>query len=209
MFSSPFPKECAFVEITQNEHCDIPLFFEEEKILSEHVSEKRRKEFVLGRRACHLALSQIGFLKPVLKGERGEPLWPSGVLGSISHCDDFAAVAVVPQHKYKAVGLDIEKTTRDIDIDLIELISDPSEKILCGNSKQFVIELFSAKEAIYKALFPLVKNYIDFRDVTLKQNTNGFEGRLNKDLSIDFPRGFAMQVNLQRLTEYSMSSIYL
>jgi len=61
----------------------------------------RRKHFYLGRTAAHNAISSLlGQDKtPILKGKRGEPIWPEGIIGAITHTGKIAIAAVVGFHE--------------------------------------------------------------------------------------------------------------
>ena len=68
---------------------------EEERILSPRACPTKRNEFALGRAAVRHALLELGEdYVPVLRGGYGEPLWPDGILGSITHCWPWAATSV-------------------------------------------------------------------------------------------------------------------
>ncbi len=65
------------------------LFAQERAVLGRAVA-KRRREFATGRECAHRALEQLGLMaEAVPSGERGEPLWPAGVVVSITHCDGY------------------------------------------------------------------------------------------------------------------------
>src|SRR5258708_8108427 len=68
----------------------------EESLVAKAVP-KRRREFTAGRNCARRALAQLGYPDfALLAGSHGQPLWPPGIAGSITHCDDYCAVAVAP-----------------------------------------------------------------------------------------------------------------
>jgi 4'-phosphopantetheinyl transferase EntD len=143
----------------------------EEFVLSARGYEKKKLEFALGREAARLALRQIGFESgpAVLRGSGGEPLWPIGVAGSISHCYPWS-VAVVGQHSNDlAVGIDLESVDRLREIDISNLICSDKELqwVQEGEIRERLLMVFSAKEAVYKAFYPIYQRYIDFKEVEL------------------------------------------
>ena len=90
---------------------DLPgatLFPEEEAAIARAVP-KRRREFATGRGCARAALNRLGEPPvPILRGPQGAPLWPAGVVGSITHCDGYRAAAVARTSDIATVGLDAE-----------------------------------------------------------------------------------------------------
>ncbi|MDK1493915.1 hypothetical protein QN219_28415 [Sinorhizobium sp. 7-81] len=71
--------------------------------------ESRRREFAIGRTCARSALSKLGFPPCAIPGgPHRAPLWPSGIVGSITHCAGFCAAAVALQEDYVALGIDAE-----------------------------------------------------------------------------------------------------
>ena len=155
-------------------HDDGPadLFPEEEAIVDRAVH-KRRREFTTARMCARSALQQLG-LPPVsiLSGERGEPLWPAGVVGSITHCDGYRACAVARSSVVLTVGIDAEPNA-SLPEGLLGDIARAEELPALG---QLALEhprihwdrlLFSAKESVYKAWFPLARRWLGFEDASI------------------------------------------
>src|SRR5688500_8001294 len=87
---------------------DLVLFPEEEAALG-RVGPARRWSFTAGRTAARHALAQLGVrAAPILPGARGEPRWPAGVIGSITHCRGYAAAVAAPAGRVPSVGIDAE-----------------------------------------------------------------------------------------------------
>jgi 4'-phosphopantetheinyl transferase EntD len=151
---------------------DAELFPEEEALLGRAV-EKRRREFTTARMCARAALGRLG--QPpasILTGERGEPLWPVGVVGSITHCDGYRACAVARLGEILTIGIDAEPNAALPD-GLLGDIARPEE---LPSLRRLGAEhphvhwdrlLFSAKESVYKAWFPLAKRWLGFEDATL------------------------------------------
>ena len=94
----------------RDDSADAALFPEEEALLASAI-EKRRREFATGRMCAHSALQQLGYpAGAILRGSRGEPLWPEGVVGSITHCDGYRAAAVARSQEIVTLGIDAEPT---------------------------------------------------------------------------------------------------
>jgi len=143
---------------------------EEERILPPLACEKKRNEFVLGRAAARYALRELGVYAPVLRGDHGEPLWPEGILGSITHCWPWAVALVVKSRRQIAVGIDLENVEQAARVDISRLICTAKELDWVRHSLSFherIAMVFSAKETVYKGFYPFCRQYIDFGDVEL------------------------------------------
>ncbi|HUR04753.1 MAG TPA: 4'-phosphopantetheinyl transferase superfamily protein [Nonomuraea sp.] len=146
------------------------LFPEEEQLIKRAV-EKRRTEFTTARLCARKAMERLGMEPvPVLSGERGEPLWPLGVIGSITHCAGYRAAALA--RGAGTIGIDAEPN-KPLPEDVMETISLPQERemlrrLAAGDSTVCWDRLlFSAKESVYKAWFPLAKRWLDFQDARI------------------------------------------
>ena len=110
------------------------------------------------------------------------PQWPRGFVGSITHTARFAAVAVMRQSMARAVGIDVEAELAADQQALVRqycLVDDEWSALLKEapslSETQLLTLCFSAKEAAFKCLYPLVKRYFDFscvRIVALDESTN-------------------------------------
>ena len=132
----------------------------------------RRAEFSAGRRLARLALATLGCATSQIPiGERGMPIWPEGYVGSITHCDGLcAALAARAGIGLRSIGIDIERTNC-VDSVLAELVLSQQERRFLGEASFFSRDIgsliFSAKESIYKAAFPIVRRFLDFSEVSL------------------------------------------
>jgi len=217
MIVSPFPEYIGFSVKVIDDLDSFELHLEETRILGPGAGDKRRNEFMLGRSASFSALKQVGFSSPppVLRGNMNEPLWPRGFIGSISHSTDIALCAVCPDSEASGIGIDIEELDGEIEDGMFELVCNPSElkwvrESRRGESMRFRM-IFSAKEAAYKAFFPLVHNFMDFRDVELKwtRKNSGFSGILLKPAGKHLEPGFEFRVNISFFHSYVFSHIVL
>ena len=124
---------------------------------------KRKAEHLAGRIAAAHALPD--YTVPGI-GPSGEPLWPEGVSGSITH-SGAQAMAVVVRHQDALVGIDCEAILPDREArDIQDGIVDAQEAMcLTHSGYPFALALtlaFSAKESLFKALFPQVKVFMGF-----------------------------------------------
>jgi 4'-phosphopantetheinyl transferase EntD len=157
---------------------DAALFPEEEALLTRSV-EKRRREFTTGRACARAALRRLGVPPgPILPGERGAPVWPAGVVGTITHCDGYRAAAVARTRDMLALGLDAEPNDV-LPEGVLDLVANPDERAWIAEwtaahaGVHWDRMLFSAKESVYKAWFPLARRWLDFSEATLTVDPHG------------------------------------
>ncbi|RNV97649.1 enterobactin synthase subunit EntD [Enterobacter asburiae] len=127
---------------------------------------KRKAEHLAGRIAAAHALGAINERAIPGIGPSGEPLWPEGVSGSITH-SGTQAMAVVVRHQDALVGIDCEAILPDREArEIQDGIVDTQEAIcLTHSGYPFALALtlaFSAKESLFKALFPKANTYMGF-----------------------------------------------
>jgi 4'-phosphopantetheinyl transferase EntD len=165
------PNSVVAVE-ARHDPTDVKLFPEEEIALGRAV-EKRRREFTTARVCARSALEKLGFpAAPIPTGERGEPRWPVGAVGSITHCDGYRACAVARSSEVVTVGIDAELNAALPD-GLLGDIARPEEVPWLRRLELEFPEvhwdrlLFSAKESVYKAWFPLAKRWLGFEDAVI------------------------------------------
>jgi 4'-phosphopantetheinyl transferase EntD len=171
MIEEILPEEAMAVEAS-NDCAEAPLFAEEE-VLLESAIDKRRREFATGRMCARAALRRLGYPpSAILRGSRGEPLWPEGVVGSITHCDGYRAAAVARSSEILTIGIDAEPHERLPD-GVLGQIARAEElarlRRLCSEMPQLHWDrlLFSAKESVYKACYPLSRRWLDFEQVSI------------------------------------------
>jgi enterobactin synthetase component D len=177
---------------------------EELALLRGNVVPKRRNEFALGRSAAHLALHKAGAATsaPVLQKAGREPAWPSGFVGSITHCGEWAIAAAAKAGSVNSIGIDLEDSSAILVDEMIDLVCTESERALmfgAGDAKQKLAAVFSAKEAVYKALFPIYHTFFDFHAVELLwlPDHRLFVGTFHEQLVTDFPSGYSVRIGCQ------------
>ena len=146
-----------------------PVYPGEEDLIATAV-DKRRREFVTARRCAREALGKLGYAAaPIRSGPNREPQWPSGLVGSITHTTTYRAAAVAPRRLLASVGIDAEENDA-LPGDIGELVTVPGEReMLNVLARAFPAVhwdrlLFSAKEAIFKAWYPLTNRWLGFED---------------------------------------------
>jgi 4'-phosphopantetheinyl transferase EntD len=147
--------------------------------------EKRRREFGTVRHLARRALAELG-LDPVavLPGAQREPLWPAGVVGSLTHCAGYRAAVVARAAEVHSVGIDAEPHGPLPD-GVLEAITVPDElpRLAALTSADPTVHwdrmLFCAKEAVYKTWFPLMGSWLGFEDASVTLAPGGaFHARL-------------------------------
>jgi enterobactin synthetase component D / holo-[acyl-carrier protein] synthase len=122
----------------------------------------RRRDYIAGRTALHLALASP---VPILSDDRGAPILPAGWVGSVSHKGPFAAALVAPAG-HGHVGVDLERAAPPR-VDIAPRILTPRELAALPDRGRAVTLRFAIKEAIYKAIDPYVRRYVGFTEVEL------------------------------------------
>jgi 4'-phosphopantetheinyl transferase EntD len=170
---------------------DASPYPEEEEIVARAV-EGRRREFVTGRACARAALAQLGLApQPILVGERGAPQWPSGIVGSITHCRGYRACAVAHASDLASLGVDAEPN-ESLPEGLLKDIASAREceALLDLTHARRDVHwdrlLFSAKEAVYKAWFPLTGAWLGFEDAEV--SIDAVEGSFSARLLVSPPR---------------------
>ena len=129
----------------------------------------RQREFAAGRACARRAMRELGAPEgPVLRGVRRAPPFPDGVVGSITHTSGFCAAAVAHSASFAGIGLDAERNEA-LSERAAARICAPGElaalRALPGRSPEhWAAVVFSAKETLYKAYFPVTGFFIGFRD---------------------------------------------
>jgi 4'-phosphopantetheinyl transferase EntD len=146
----------------------------EEAALVEGAVKKRVAEFTAGRVLARRALERLGIADapPLLRGARGEPLWPDGVIGSITHKTDLCVVVAAKRERIRGLGIDVEDAT-DLDEELFDRICTPNELTWLeskhpSNHGLLGKLLFSAKECVYKCRYPMTGEFLGFADVEIE-----------------------------------------
>jgi 4'-phosphopantetheinyl transferase EntD len=167
---------------------DVVLFPAEEAVIAQAV-DKRRREFATARACARAALAKLGLPPvPIVPGLRGAPQWPSGVVGSITHCAGYRASAVARDRDVVTVGLDAEPHD-DLPPGVLAAVASGGEQArlaaLAAVQPQVCWDrlLFSAKESVYKAWFPLTMRWLNFEDacVDFDRAARTFTARLLVD----------------------------
>jgi len=182
MFDDALPADFA-LESGDPREPSLPLFPEELPLVASAVA-KRRLEFGRGRQCARAALRRLGLSDvPLLSGEQREPLWPAGVVGSITHTHGLCLAAVAWQSSYAGVGIDVEPAA-PLERAIAERIATEAEMNALGSLSPLLAArlIFSAKEAFYKCQFYRTRQFLGFFDVSVELEPQGdFSVRLLVD----------------------------
>ncbi len=177
------------------------MLFPEEEAVIEAAAGKRRREFTTARLCARKALQSLGrAASPILPGMRGEPHWPDGVVGSITHCASYRAAVLGEQSKATAIGIDAEPN-EPLPSGVLEAIALTQERNEIGGllrdhpGIRWDRLLFSAKESVYKAWFPLTSQWLSFENAVI--TVDPLKGTFSARLLVSGP-----QVNGRRLTHF-------
>jgi 4'-phosphopantetheinyl transferase EntD len=179
-----------------------PLFPAEAASVTRAV-ERRRQEFAGGRTCARRALAKLGLEpSPILSGPNREPVWPQGIVGSITHCEGYRAAVVAFASSLRTIGIDAE-IDEPLPADTLRMVATPEEQAWLawqeGPAHRDKL-LFCAKESIYKAWFPVEKTWLDFHDVVVTFGEDAtFRARLREgtnDLLLSFRGRYAVQDGL-------------
>ena len=135
--------------------------------------QKRAEEFAAGRACARRLLAEFGIVDfPVKVAADRQPLWPEGLVGSITHTSGFCAAVVARKQSLSAVGIDSE-VAGSVKAELWRGICTPSEiawlrSLPAGERSAAATLIFSAKEAFYKCQYPLVGERLNFNDATVE-----------------------------------------
>ena len=120
---------------------------------------RREAEFRAGRACARQALAQFGYRNwALIPAPTREPIWPQGIVGSITHADGYCAAVVARACGCAGLGIDVETIGRINDA-VAPLICSAEELALfddglSGSRRALLALLFSAKESVFKAIFP-------------------------------------------------------
>ena len=171
MIEEILPAPAVVVEAFDDEAA-VELFPVEAEAMGRAVP-KRWAEFATARGCAHRALAQLGLAPgPVAVGAKGEPLWPAGVAGSITHCRGYRGAVVARASELASVGIDAEPH-EPLPAGLIGDLASAAERALLEElaaaepAVHWDRLLFCAKESVYKAWYPLTGRWLGFEDARL------------------------------------------
>jgi 4'-phosphopantetheinyl transferase EntD len=154
------------------------MFSDEAAVVANAVAERRR-EFGTVRHCARRALRQIGMPPaPILPDVDRAPRWPAGVVGSMTHCAGYRAAAVARSGELHGLGIDAEPhaPVPGAALDLVLREEEHARMLALADAYpelHWDRIFFCAKEALYKAWFPLTRRWLDFSDVSIGVGPRG------------------------------------
>jgi 4'-phosphopantetheinyl transferase EntD len=157
-----------------------PLWPNEASLLA-RATPRRRAEFSAGRAAARQAMQMLGLPEHAVPSAPDRaPVWPATLVGSIAHDRQIAVAALARSADCISLGVDLEPAL-PLDPELVETVCSLTERArLTGSEKNVLARLiFSAKEAVYKAQYPLTRLILDFGrlEVALQPTEGAFSAR--------------------------------
>lgn len=144
-----------------------PPAFPAEKAALARMAPARQREFRAGRAAIRAAMRSLG-LPPaaVPMGPDRAPLWPAGLVGSLTHVPEACLAALAPAPALRGIGIDLERTGALAE-ELWEGVLGERERDWLRRQPdaarpRLATALFSAKEAAYKCQYPLSRRLLGF-----------------------------------------------
>lgn len=186
------------------------LFDEESKQIASAV-ERRRLEFACGRQCARAALRRLGVPDaPLLSGSQREPLWPAGVVGSITHTQGLCIAAAALSRNYAGVGIDLE-LDQPLLPEVAERVATVAEMHALASSPSSIAArlVFSAKEAFYKCQFYRTRQFLNFFDVSIELEAHG---EFSVELKVDagaLARGQRFRGRWRRSGGYLFTAVHL
>lgn len=171
LFKMPF--YCYGLDLSKTLHLHIDQQLKPPKLIAQ-AHPKRQHEYLCGRILAQAVLSHhFGLDQPLTSMHEHLPVWPTHVLGSTSHSQNKLIIALSDKASY--LGIDIEHwVSSEFAQESAHLILTPSEFELwkvkvfeCIDFAQFVSLIFSVKESLYKAVYRIAKQYIDFLEASV------------------------------------------
>lgn len=177
---------------------DLP---ESEQELVAHAVPKRKADFGDSRWCAHEALTAFGTTADlreaeILRGERGMPVFPGGITGSLTHTDGYRAALLGESRRWRSLGIDAEPA-ESLPESIFTAIARPQEqwrveRMIRHYGAHYLDKvLFSAKEATYKAWFPLTHRFLDFdqADIDLRMDGTFTSYLLVRPVPVPFIQG--------------------
>lgn len=166
------------------EHAGLPLparLLPEEQLGVANAVPARRAEYAAVRACARAALGRLGRgFVAVPAGPDRAPIWPAGIVGSMTHCDGYRAAAVGSADSWIGLGIDAE-VHAPLPRDVVDAVITPAERLALSNTDPALCPdrvLFSAKESVYKVWYPVMRSWLGFEEVDVRLGDGTFVARL-------------------------------
>lgn len=168
--------------------CELDVMAEEIALTGRMVA-KRKRDFLLGRTCARRALRCFEIENfPLLVGADRAPVWPDGLVGSISHTAGVCGAVVASSKEFAGIGFDVERLDSVTEEIAKHVTTSRERAVFCEIGFDWRTTLFSIKETVYKAVSSQFESIFGFQGVEVVRLEDGaFEARLqiascNRDL---------------------------
>jgi 4'-phosphopantetheinyl transferase EntD len=164
------------------------LFVEEAQAIASAV-DSRRRQFTAGRWLARHAWRELGHEPaPLVNDANRVPIWPAGLIGTITHTNIWCAAAVARSSDVAGIGADVEAAT-PLELGLWDRVCLPDEQAFLRGQPAPLAGLlakavFSAKESIYKALYPRIRTFLDFKGMRIELSRSGSDWSWQAELQV-------------------------
>ncbi len=167
LFDSIAPPAAEVAEMDPEDASENELYSSELAQIASAIA-TRRREYAAGRILARVAMGRCGVAAtPLLNGPDRAPIWPAAVVGSISHTAGHAVAMAAPRGDLKALGCDIEVRAALPDRVDKRILLPREQGFVAATSRWYGRLIFSAKESVYKSLYPTTKRFINFHEVEI------------------------------------------
>lgn len=212
-----FPGRCIQVQFCVTDFCDND-FLRYSIPFPERLSaagKRRRAEYLAGRYAARLLLQKAGYAGFALHRNRDRtPLWPADICGTISHAGDTALCALHRAFSPGGVGIDVEYLLafrRAASVQSAILTSQESAVLACLPLERRVTLAFSAKESLFKAIYPRLLRPFDFHAneiLAIDLPSCRLVMRLRRHLSAEFPKGRCFTAHYRQASDKIITLVH-
>ncbi|SDA97408.1 4'-phosphopantetheinyl transferase EntD (siderophore biosynthesis) [Mesorhizobium qingshengii] len=138
---------------------------------------------------AHGLLAELGINDvAILRAPSGAPVWPDGMTGSLAHDDEMAVAAVAPVDRIASLGIDVEPA-QPLPDDILALVAIPADRTDAVDRQLAGRILFSAKEAVYKAVYPLDREVLGYEDITVDLDAGHATTKTGRRVSLAYCTG--------------------
>lgn len=173
--------------------------------------ERRARELEIGRACAAEALARLGAQQVAVgTNDDGAPAWPTGTVGSLTHTRRFVVAAVARAGDARGLGVDAEETMREkVIAGVARDVTSEGERRLVGGVPERFTAVFSAKESLFKCVFPLAGVHFDFADARATRIGNAdIELVLTRDVGA-FARGSTFSARWSLVEGHVLTAIEL
>ncbi|MFD1984042.1 4'-phosphopantetheinyl transferase [Mesorhizobium newzealandense] len=135
---------------------------------------------------AHGLLADVGVNDfAILRAPSGTPVWPDGITGSLAHDDDMAVAAVAHVAHIASLGIDVEPA-QPLPDDILALVATRADRTDTADRHLAGRILFCAKEAVYKAAYPLDREVLGYEDITVDLDAGRAVTKTGREVSLAY-----------------------